>query len=1098
MPGKITQFLDFSNNTNSDTGDNTAGSILPMLNGETVDQTVLNRPGESLRQRTEAVRNIERDALFLRDSDRNLIITGPGKITWPGSTTAAASGIPSISDTLWILPMLTPGFAQTAPVPPVASTFGVIHLKRADALNSIAVNSLRRSYAEGDRINITVVADLVFSCSLTVEQPYSRSIHIVATPTTTLATTIAALNGLLPPAPDNTQLVLAALEGGALGSDLLLTSQAQKYMAGNYDGEGHTLTPANMAAFFVANPASALGEGDTLCVEFVMVEDTASAGGRRQATPENGNTTVPIGSYFNSRTSPDKLVNALPICKVVNGSLVFSTGVEIPAGETNVPLSAINTLSPIIRNGGFEHGVTGGLSRFSITDWENRSDLAANGNWQLGTTILTSPPKSLEFNKTAVGASTARVEQQQELPVTPGQSVKVTLSVRQLIAPIAGVYAVNLYWGTADSAASSSSTVPFQTLAAVDGAFRSVTQMVAVPAGKRILKTVTVEVTGVTSASTGTALVVEDLQVFIENPTATTLPAVENTRLHAQTMDAVVIEDPNTYQLGQLAALARFDKATPAGEGQVILERKDQTYPGLPPALAQFGRLFQLGAKLLDSEAHALLPRVSADYSVTAGVDFTLMWESGQQGLTTGSYTQPCTRVYTSNDGQWVLTSNAVWGGTTWTKDVTGQNATKHGIGKDGLRTYTRSSDVAWSDAAWADTFRLTNPLETAADARVPRISASLFNSAANTEFTQIAAFSFTGYAARVYASSVAPDATFMVTFNAQWNGSNWVKDAAGKVATRINVGQDITTIAYPGAMTVSYQVCQSTDTFPESDWDASPTTSTLTTSGASLRAGKVFAGPMEVGFNSQGKLTAASEGYGDGSNPATFFMDLGYLIETSNFHVDTFGNPDSHNGMIFEEFWTGGLPAGWSAFTSGVGVVDGNFNGLTRLRLNPGPTDSAGIRTNPTIHAPAYASFHAELLFPNVLGKTSFGYVDVTANMYVGFIQDSGTYGDENFRVALRTGGGLQIFDTGVSLSPSVNNFIKFRAYARGGSGLVTTTSLFWSIQAKKGSASGVFTPGGSVLNPTTPLYFRFDAQNGAYMVIERMAMGGRNNFSL
>lgn len=340
MSGSVKQFVDYSNNTNNDTGENTPQSIQRINNGEGLDETVLRRPSESLRQRTEALRNVAGDSLYLRDADRKLVTGGPGKVTWPGSTTVAATGIPVLSDVLYIMPMLTPGFAQAAPIPPVASAYGVIHLKRVTGLlNSIAVTSMRRSYAAGDQINITVTPGAVFSCTLDAENGYERTIKIVATPTTQLSTVITALNGLTPTAPDNTQLVNAALEGGALGTDLILTTQAKQYMVGNYDGEGHTITPANLAAFFTGNPGSALAEGDTLCVQYDMVTDTASTGGRRQALPENANTAVPVGSFFNSRVNPEKLVNALPICKVINNVLVFDTGAAVPAGAVAAPIT---------------------------------------------------------------------------------------------------------------------------------------------------------------------------------------------------------------------------------------------------------------------------------------------------------------------------------------------------------------------------------------------------------------------------------------------------------------------------------------------------------------------------------------------------------------------------------------------------------------------------------------------------------------------------------------------------------------------------------------------------------------------------------------
>lgn len=350
MPGTITQFVDFTSNTAGDTGENRDDSILPYADGEAATAAVLGRPLEGLRQRTEATRNVLVDTLFLRDADRSLLITGPGKVTWPGSTTVAATGIPIITDTVWILPMLTPGYAQTAPVPPVASAYGTVYLKRAsDSTNALVLTSTRRSYAAGDQINVTVIPGAATSVKLDSEDGFQRTITVVAAPTTTLTEVIAEINtygACVPVAPDSgTTIVTAALTGGAVGSDLLLDTQAKQYVSGNYDGEGHTITPANLASFFASNPSSALAEGDTLCVAYAMVTDTATTGGRRQALPENSNTTIPAGSFFNSRISPSKLVNALPICKVVNGALVFATGVEIPAGAVAAPLS-----SPVAAN----------------------------------------------------------------------------------------------------------------------------------------------------------------------------------------------------------------------------------------------------------------------------------------------------------------------------------------------------------------------------------------------------------------------------------------------------------------------------------------------------------------------------------------------------------------------------------------------------------------------------------------------------------------------------------------------------------------------------------------------------------------------------
>jgi len=1103
MPGPVKQFLDYSSNTANDTGENNAASVQPIANGETVEQTVLNRPGESLRQRTEAIRNLEADSLYLRDADRQLILAGPGKVTWPGSTTAAASGIPVIDNNLFLLPMLTPGFPQVTPVPPVASAFGALHLKRAsDSMNSISVTSQRRSYAAGDQINVVVTPGAAFSCVLDVETTYQRTIKIVGVVgVTTLAQTITALNGLTPTAPDNTQLVLAALEGGAIGSDLLLTTQAKQYVTGNYDGERHTITPMNLADFFVTNPLQALGEGDSLCVNFPMVSDTASVGGRRQALPENSNTAIASGAFFNSRVHPENLVNALPICKVINGNLVFGTGVEIPAGATNVSLSTEDLGSRIMRNAGFEHGVTLSTARFGISDWENRSDLAVNGGFRLNTTTPLTGAKQLEFNQTSASAATGRIEQPQEIAVNPGQNIRVTAAVRQLIAPTAGQYSVVLYWGDTNSGASGNTTIALQVLASTDPTYRQIAQTVVVPAGKHFLKHVTIEVTGVTLGVPGVSLLVDDIQVVVETQTGMT-PAVDNVLMRPQTVDAVIVEDPTTYALGQLAALLRMDKAVPALEGRTILERKDQDYTAgnLPPALALFGRLFQLGSKLLDSEAHALKPRVSADFAALAGVDFTLMWESGREGEVAGTYTQPVTRLYTSNDGQWIHTSNAAWGGATWTKDVAGQPATKFGMGKDGLRIQTRVSDVAWNDAAWAATYRFTNPLESASDARTPRMTMTGFDGASVNEFTQLFALNFTGYTLRLYVGHLTDNVDLALTFNAQWNGTGWVKDTSGKVSTRIYIGSLGATSADTSRLNIYHQTCKTTDTFPESDWTASPTTATPTGTGGTLITGRVYGGATATGStpNPQGRLTAAPDGFGDGVTSSSFVIDSLECIETPNVAVGTYGDLWSNGGMIFEEFFNNVAPSGWQAATSGAGVVEFNYENLSRIRLNPGASDSAGIRTNGLVFQAAYSSFTIEMRYVNVLGKSQIGYMDNAANPDIAFLQDSAVYGDENIRLVVRTGAGLQVLNTGINVSTIADDWVKMRVFARGGTGLITTTSVFWRIQAKKGSGGGVFTPGGTVVNPGAGRVWRADAQNGALVVIDRVSLGGKSNFSL
>ena len=55
---------------------------------------MLNRPAQNLRGRTETLRGLLDDTLYLRDADRGgLAIAGPGLVSWGGPLSAGGSGI---------------------------------------------------------------------------------------------------------------------------------------------------------------------------------------------------------------------------------------------------------------------------------------------------------------------------------------------------------------------------------------------------------------------------------------------------------------------------------------------------------------------------------------------------------------------------------------------------------------------------------------------------------------------------------------------------------------------------------------------------------------------------------------------------------------------------------------------------------------------------------------------------------------------------------------------------------------------------------------------------------------------------------------------
>jgi hypothetical protein len=696
MAGNLTQYVNLSNNTAGDDGQANVASIQPIQNGEAVNSTVLDRPLESLRQRDENFRSTLNDTLYLRDADRNLILAGPGLVTWPGSTTASASGIPVITDNLYIMPMLTPGSAQTPPIPPVASNYGTIFLTRAsDSTDTIQVQSLRRSYFAGDQINITVSSGSAFSCTLAQENIFSRTISIVATGSTTLGTVVSALNALVPASPgfltDNTAIVNATLVNGGLSSDIITSPQAQQYMSGNYDGEGHTITPANLASFFSTNPSEALAEGDTLCIQYASLEDLTDTGGRRQSIPENSNTAIPAGSFFNSRVHPEHLVNCLGVCKVVNGALVFSTGTAIAAGTSNASIGVPANQSRLVRNGNFEHGNSSDSTWYAISDWENRTDLATNGAWIINSTAPLTGSKNLALNVTSAAVVTAQLQQTYEVPVVVGQIVQVVCNVRQLASPSAGTCSVILNWGDLNSNQTATTTIALQVLSSTDSSYRNITQSVSVPSGVAILKSVYIKANALNfGATTGVNLLIDDLQIVL-NTTGLQTPGVDIERLQARNVGATVFEDNSSFVAGNIAALAHYLLASPSGEGTLFIERKDKTYDSshLPPAVTIYGRLLQLGAQLLATSANSYKARIDTPYS--SSFDYLLVWQSLP---VTGSNCGM--RLYASSSAVF-MTNNASWNGSDWDKDVTGTTATMWEFGQGFISQFAMVADSPWT-----------------------------------------------------------------------------------------------------------------------------------------------------------------------------------------------------------------------------------------------------------------------------------------------------------------------------------------------------------------------------------------------------------------
>jgi hypothetical protein len=492
--------------------------------------------------------------------------------------------------------------------------------------------------------------------------------------------------------------------GAALSITVVADSTASDHVAVYQTSLGSSLTLRRSGGNFTANLSALTNKTVVICLfaTYSVGADTLAEVRAYEASPSDTFTVAPEFSEL-----------------VVLGTVVVPASGTISAASIThdrrrsawaATASEATPWSALVKNSGFELGVTAGQERFAISDWSIRTDLATNGAFRLGTATVRTGGKSLEFNKTSTAASIGRIEQYQEIPVSAGQLVRVSAYIRQLIALTAGSYAISISWGDADSVATTSTAVTVSA-AGVDAGFRLVEQIITVPASVFVLKTITIDVVNATTATTGVSAVFEDVQVYLETGSPLAFSGNANRHLSSQLTSSIQLEDSSTYTLGQLAGLLRFDKASPASEGRAIFERRDQNASGgnLPPALDLFGRLF-LGSQLVATEARSLLARVTAPVATAAGIDFTLLWESVPASL-------KGVRIYvgdlnntTLTEPGLLLTVNARYDGTNWNKDVNGQHANAlhlSSVSASQLMLFDQDALDVWTSKSWVPRFSI-------------------------------------------------------------------------------------------------------------------------------------------------------------------------------------------------------------------------------------------------------------------------------------------------------------------------------------------------------------------------------------------------------
>ena len=332
--------IDFRNT--SDTGEIDSDAVVPYNNGEAANQTVLRRPIENTRTRTEILRKAVREDTIMRDVDRNdPCVWGGGTITFNGTVAGGGDGKFTITSSVFVVPMLTAGDGVGATAPYIASTKASLTVGTLGD-NQVIIESVKKQFegsnlakADANRLSVEILNDTSETIALEGATGDVNNIKItIISGTTTAQGLIDLINN------DATvnQYVSASLEATSTGTnaaDLWGPTQwgsdyTQRFLTGGVSGVVHEVPLGSISSFFAAHAENPLQKGDTLAIYYNTIIDDSGTGGVLQSNVENSNTSIGAGSLFNTRREPEKCANAIPLCKCIDDdTLLFVSGAYI-------------------------------------------------------------------------------------------------------------------------------------------------------------------------------------------------------------------------------------------------------------------------------------------------------------------------------------------------------------------------------------------------------------------------------------------------------------------------------------------------------------------------------------------------------------------------------------------------------------------------------------------------------------------------------------------------------------------------------------------------------------------------------------------------
>jgi hypothetical protein len=334
-----------------DSGEEDLTAIKPVADGEPAQAAVFKRPSENLRTRTEIIRDELEDLKYLSDADKATLLTSTGSITWNGLPT----GTFTATNNLVLRPFLAPAASTASRLIIGANTASQITIRtRQDG-----VAGQPRAYNGANTISFDFTPLADNPILITVDGTPANNFHVRYDSNPVTGTTNAQLIAALQANGTFVALGLEAVVEGSgvpievgfptppahVGSDKVIISgpeQATRFMSGAADAEHHIITPAQLVTFF-GDALNQLAEGDVIAVQYDALVMSPTYGGRRQSLNEaaEGYTALDAGdNLFLLRRFPNRVPGALPLCAVVNGTLIFVNGRSFIGGETGPLVSA--------------------------------------------------------------------------------------------------------------------------------------------------------------------------------------------------------------------------------------------------------------------------------------------------------------------------------------------------------------------------------------------------------------------------------------------------------------------------------------------------------------------------------------------------------------------------------------------------------------------------------------------------------------------------------------------------------------------------------------------------------------------------------------